>query len=82
LRKKGANEVEAKRRGDENRRQYEACLDDAIWQRPRAGLAFRTGVRSRLLNKPIAASQEYECRRDKVGLIGRKPREVSRSMLR
>src|SRR5262245_20714353 len=59
--KEGGNEVEAKRCGDENRRQYEACLDDAIWQRPRAGLTFRTGARSRLVKQPIAVSQEYEC---------------------
>ena len=44
--KEGSDEVEAKHRGDKNRRQDESCLDDAIWQGPHAGLTLRAGARS------------------------------------
>src|SRR3984893_18109570 len=75
--KEGSDEVEAERGGDEDRCQDEGCLDDAIWQGPRTRFPLGAAAAPRSVNQPIARSQEQECRRDEVGLIRRKPREVA-----
>lgn len=55
--KEGSDGVEAKRGGDEDRCQDEGCLDDAIWQGPRARFTLGAAARPRSVSQPIARSQ-------------------------
>src|ERR1700722_1096984 len=74
--KEWCDEVEAERGGNEDRREDEACLDDAIRQRARAGLAVRAGASRGPMHQPIAVTEKRERRGNEPGLIGSKPGEI------
>src|SRR5260370_17334786 len=74
--KGGCKEVEAEGGDEENGCEDEAWLDEAIWQRARAGLAIGAGPRRGSVNQPVAVSEERERRGEEVRLVGGKPREI------
>ncbi len=74
--KEGCDEVEAERGSNEDRREDEACLDDAARQQARAGLAVGAGASRGPMHQPIAVTEEGERRGDEPGLIGSKPGEI------